>query len=143
MLTALELAAAIVRTVRRHPDLSDVKCAAEVFDLLHSSSVWFCRCSEDEAGLSVETPMERATELPAIVAAMAALKVRVEELEALRAAAEATAPRRRRRGATPAAGETVDLTPGCDCDHAGTPDAAVHALDCTWIARRIEVQNGG
>lgn len=97
MLTTLELAAAIVRTVRRHPDLSDVKCAAEVFELLHVSSAWFCRCSEED-GVSVDTRMESATSLADIVAAMAALKTRIEELEALRAAAEATAPRRRGRG---------------------------------------------
>jgi hypothetical protein len=150
MMTTLELAAALVRTVRRHPELSDVQCAAEVFEVLHISSAWFCRCSEVD-GISVETPFEQEAParavagpapLAAIVARVAALEARLEELRELRAAATDTARRPRRR-ATPAAGETVDLTPGCDCDQAGTPDAAVHASDCTWIARRVEVQNGG
>jgi hypothetical protein len=101
MLTTLELAAAIVRTVRRHPDLSDVQCAAEVFEVLHSSSAWFCRCSEED-GISVETPFEQpAPPLAEIIAAMAALEARLEELRTLRGAAEATAPRRRRGGVVP------------------------------------------
>jgi hypothetical protein len=183
MLTTLELAAALVRTVRRHPELSDVQCAAEVFEVLHISSAWFCRCSEVD-GISVETPFEQEAParavagpapLAAIVARIVALEARLEELRALKSAAEplpslakrlkemgvpeqergvvtrqlldraaATGTARRPpRRATPSAGETVDLTPGCDCDQAGTPDAAVHASDCTWIARRLEVQNGG
>lgn len=30
------------------------------------------------------------------------------------------------------AGDTKDVTPGCDCEQSGNPDPAYHASDCVW-----------